>query len=137
LINLRIRALKSKQCSVKENDYVCPEVFLDAVSEKLASMAVLFLNVELLSEFYYQVTIILKLYWRQFPRELDNRLLHSLSSEEVNRLAKEDPKIRDHIELMERKSVLEYALQKIEDLKSLEASKEETVELVRKPRRFF
>jgi dynamin-like GTPase MGM1, mitochondrial len=68
---------------------------------------------------------------------LDNRLLHSLSTEEVNRLAKEDPKIRDHIELMERKSVLEYALQKIEDLKSLEASKEETVELVRKPRRFF
>lgn len=57
LINLRIRALRSKQCSVKENDYVCPEVFLDAVSEKLASMAVLFLNVELLSEFYYQVEL--------------------------------------------------------------------------------
>jgi dynamin-like GTPase MGM1, mitochondrial len=54
--------------------------------------------------------------------------------DEVNRLAKEDPKIRDHIELMERKSVLEYALQKIEDLKLLEASKEKTVEVVRKPR---
>jgi dynamin-like GTPase MGM1, mitochondrial len=57
--------------------------------------------------------------------------------DEVTRLAKEDPKIRDHIELMERKTVLEYALQKIEDLKLLEASKEETVELIRKPRRFF
>jgi dynamin-like GTPase MGM1, mitochondrial len=57
--------------------------------------------------------------------------------DEVTRLAKEDPKIRDHIELMERKTVLEYALQKIEDLKLLEASKEETVELKRKPRRFF
>jgi dynamin-like GTPase MGM1, mitochondrial len=63
--------------------------------------------------------------------------MHSLSAEEVNRLAKEDPKIRDHIELMERKSVLEYALQKIEDLKSLEASKEENVQSMRKPRRFF
>lgn len=57
--------------------------------------------------------------------------------DEVTRLAKEDPKIRDHIELMERKTVLEYALQKIEDLKLLEASKEEPVELTRKPRRFF
>jgi len=46
-----------------------------------------------------------------------------LSTDEVNRLAKEDPKIRDHIELMERKSVLEYALQKIEDLKLLESTK--------------
>jgi dynamin-like GTPase MGM1, mitochondrial len=47
--------LKSKQCAVKENNYVCPEVFLDAVADKLASMAVLFLQVELVSEFYYQV----------------------------------------------------------------------------------
>jgi len=63
--------------------------------------------------------------------------MHSLSPDEVTRLAKEDPKIRDHIELMERKSVLEYALQKIDDLKSLEASKVETNELIRKPRRLF
>ena len=63
--------------------------------------------------------------------------MHSLSAEEVTRLAKEDPKIRDHIELMERKSVLEYALQKIDDLKSLEASKVETSQLMRKPRRLF
>lgn len=30
-------------------------MFLDAVADKLASMAVLFLQVELVSEFYYQV----------------------------------------------------------------------------------
>ena len=63
--------------------------------------------------------------------------MHSLSVEEVTRLAKEDPKIRDHIELMERKGVLEYALQKIEDLKSLEANKVQTSEMIRKPRRLF
>lgn len=63
--------------------------------------------------------------------------MHSLSVEEVTRLAKEDPKIRDHIELMERKSVLEYALQKIDDLKSLEASKVEANQLMRKPRQLF
>jgi dynamin-like GTPase MGM1, mitochondrial len=64
-------------------------------------------------------------------------LIHSLSAEEVTRLAKEDPNIRDHIELMERKSVLEYALQKIEDLKSLEASKEQTSQSLQKSRRLF
>jgi len=64
--------------------------------------------------------------------------MHSLSPAEITRLAKEDPKIRDHIELMERKSILEYALQKIEDLRSLEASKKESSETLRKPRhRFF
>lgn len=63
--------------------------------------------------------------------------MHSLTPEEVKRLAKEDPKVCDHIELMERKSILEYALQKIEDLKALEARKEESAELLRKPRRLF
>lgn len=62
--------------------------------------------------------------------------MHSLSPDEVARLAKEDPKVRDHIELMERKNVLEYALQKIEDLKSLEAAKESGSAL-RSPRRLF
>jgi hypothetical protein len=60
-----------------------------------------------------------------------------LSADEVTRLAKEDPNVRDHIELMERKTVLEYALQKIEDLKLLEASKEQATEVIRKPRRLF
>jgi len=59
-----------------------------------------------------------------------------LSSDEVARLAKEDPKVRDHIELMERKNVLEYALQKIEDLKSLEATKGDAKD-IRAPRRLF
>jgi dynamin-like GTPase MGM1, mitochondrial len=63
--------------------------------------------------------------------------MHSLSPDDVARLAKEDPQIRDHIELMERKTILEYALQKIEDLKSLEASKEEATQSNRKPRRLF
>lgn len=52
---MRLYALKSKQCANKANKYYCPEVFLDVVAEKLTSTAVLFLNVELLSEFYYHV----------------------------------------------------------------------------------
>lgn len=55
LLKLRLLALKSKQCNTKANKYYCPEIFLDVVAEKLTSTAVLFLNVELLSEFYYHV----------------------------------------------------------------------------------
>ena len=52
---MRLKAIRSKQCAVKSNKYYCPEVFLDVVADKLTSTAVLFLNVELLSEFHYHV----------------------------------------------------------------------------------
>ena len=63
--------------------------------------------------------------------------MHSLTKDEITRLAKEDPHVRDHLELMERKSILEYALQKIDDLKSIEAAKTSRTEDMRKPHRFF
>jgi len=55
ILKMRLYALKSKQCATPANKYHCPEIFLDVVAEKLTSTAVLFLNVELLSEFYYNV----------------------------------------------------------------------------------
>lgn len=50
-------AVKSKQCSQKKNKYYCPEVFLDAVADKLTTTADLFLDAELLSKFYYSVSL--------------------------------------------------------------------------------
>lgn len=137
---MRLYALKSKQCTTKENKYYCPEIFLDVVAEKLTSTAVLFLNVELLSEFYYHVGPLfitlsysffprlsnISLQWRereQFPRELDNRLGRHLSAAQVEAFAKEDPKIRKHIDLQQRKQLLELALEKMESLMALEKSK--------------
>ena len=92
-----------------KNKYHCPEVFLDAVASKLAATAVLFLNVELLSEFYYN-----------FPRELDARLGRTLTEEEIERFAKEDPKIRRHLDVIRRKELLELVLEKMESLRQLE-----------------
>jgi len=109
IIKLRILAVKSKQCSSPKNKYHCPEIFLDAAATKLASTAVLFLNVELLSEFYYN-----------FPRELDLRLGRHLSREEVEKFAKEDPKIRRHLDVIRRKELLELVLEKMESLRQLE-----------------
>lgn len=109
IINMRLLAVKSKQCRTMKNKYYCPEVFLDAVATKLAATSVLFLNVELLSEFYYQ-----------FPRELDTRLGRHLSDDDVERFAKEDPKIRRHLEVIRRKELLELVLEKMESLRQLE-----------------
>lgn len=69
----------------------------------------LFLNVELLSEFYYN-----------FPRELDVRLGRGLTKDEVERFAKEDPRVRGHLEVIRRKELLELVLGKMEGLRELE-----------------
>ncbi|MCJ1476732.1 dynamin-like GTPase mgm1 [Lambiella insularis] len=109
ILDMRLRALKSRQCSSKTNKYYCPEIFLDVVADKLTSTAVLFLNVELLSEFYYN-----------FPRELDARLGRHLSDAEIERFAREDPKVRSHLDVIKRKELLELVLEKMESLRMLE-----------------
>ena len=95
--------LKNKCYTTSEKER-CPEVFLNAVSEKLTSTAVLFLNVELLSDFFYN-----------FPIELDRRL-GTLTDEQIEIFAKEDPKVAEHIELQKRKELLELALEKINSI---------------------
>jgi hypothetical protein len=107
-------AVKSKQCANPKNKYYCPEVFLNAAATKLASTAVLFLNVELLSEFYYN-----------FPRELDLRLGRHLTDSEVEAFAKEDTRIRRHLEVIRRKELLELVLEKMESLRQLESRERE------------
>jgi replication fork clamp-binding protein CrfC len=109
ILKMRMMAAKSKQCASQKNKYYCPEIFLDVVASKLTQTAVLFLNVELLSEFYYQ-----------FPRELDQRLGRHLSEAELLRFAREDPKIAKHLEVIRRKELLELVLEKMESLRALE-----------------
>lgn len=111
IIEMRLRAVKSKQCSQKANKYYCPEIFLDVVADKLTSTAVLFLNVELLSEFYYN-----------FPRELDSRLGRQLSPSEVEQFAREDPKVRSHLDIIKRQEMLQLVLEKMDSLKTLEST---------------
>jgi hypothetical protein len=65
VLKLRLMAVKSKQCATK-NKYHCPEVFLDAVADKLTTTADLFLDAELLSKFYYIVSSPIDPYLRQY-----------------------------------------------------------------------
>lgn len=109
ILQMRLMAIQSKQCAVKSAKYQCPEIFLDVVAEKLTATAVLFLNVELLAEFYYN-----------FPRELDARLGRRLSEADVERFASEDPKVKRHLDVIKRKEMLERVLEKLESLKMLD-----------------
>jgi hypothetical protein len=113
---MRLLAIKSKTCASSKNKYYCPEIFLDVVATKLTQTAVLFLNVELLSEFYYN-----------FPRELDMRLGRHLSQDEIERFAREDPKIKAHLEVIRRKELLELVLEKMESLRALEGREKRTM----------
>lgn len=115
---MRLSALKSRQCSQPpslsphhSSKYVCPEIFLDVVADKLTSTAVLFLNVELLSEFYYN-----------FPRELDSRLGRGLSKEEVEKFAREDARVARHLDVVRRKEMLELVLGKMEGLREIDST---------------
>ncbi|KAF2742046.1 hypothetical protein M011DRAFT_497748 [Sporormia fimetaria CBS 119925] len=110
VLKMRLLAVKSKQCANKKNKYHCPEVFLDAVADKLTTTADLFLDAELLSKFYYI-----------FPRELDARLGRGLSPAEMDRFAREDPKIRRHLDVVQRKELLEHVLKEMEGLRQIEA----------------
>ncbi|KAF2138785.1 uncharacterized protein K452DRAFT_233429 [Aplosporella prunicola CBS 121167] len=110
VLKMRLMAIKSKQCANKKNKYYCPEVFLDAVADKLTTTADLFLDAELLSKFYYV-----------FPRELEARLGRNLSQAEIERFAREDPKIRRHLDVVRRKDLLEHVLKEMESLRQLEA----------------
>ncbi|KAF1924161.1 uncharacterized protein M421DRAFT_103949 [Didymella exigua CBS 183.55] len=116
IIKLRILAVKSKQCASRKNKYHCPEVFLDAVADKLTTTADLFLDAELLSKFYYQL-----------PRELDARLGRGLSQDEIDRFAREDPKIKRHLDVVRRKDLLEHVLKEMEGLRQLEAREKRAV----------
>lgn len=106
---MRILAVNSRQCASKGNKSYCPEVFLDAAADKLTTTADLFLDSELLSKFY-----------SSFPGELDSKLGHGLSTADIERFAREDPKIRRHLDLVKRKELLEHVSKEINALQALE-----------------
>lgn len=114
ILKLRLAALKSKRCKAgPESEALCPEAFLNVVADKLAYTSTMFINIELLEHFFYQVRSALRvslsyfLIHGQFPREIDSRLLYDLERREIESFARENPSIRDHLDLQERKDKLE------------------------------
>lgn len=108
ILKMRIAAIQSRQCGTPGNKVYCPEVFLDAVAGKLTNTADLFLDAELLSKFYYQFPRVLE----KWGRELDEA--------SVERFAREDVKIKRHLDVVRRKEGLERVLREMDGLRMLE-----------------
>ena len=113
ILKLRLATLRSKRCKAGPNqDVLCPEAFLNVVAEKLAYTSAMFINIELLEHFFYQVrNHPSRRYpssdFLQFPTEIDSRLLYDLDRKEIVAFARENPKIRKHLDLQDRKDKLE------------------------------
>ncbi|TFK75159.1 hypothetical protein BDN72DRAFT_955170 [Pluteus cervinus] len=109
ILKLRLAALKSKRCKAGPgNDTLCPEAFLSVVADKLAYTSAMFINIELLEQFFYQ-----------FPREIDSRLLYDLDRKEIVAFARENPSVRRHLDLQERKDKLEEVMKQLNSLSTL------------------
>lgn len=66
-----------------EQSAFCPEAFLAVVADKLAYTSTMFINIELLEQFFYQVGSVALVVRRfeltkKFPREIDSRILYDL-----------------------------------------------------------
>ncbi|SPO24429.1 probable MGM1 - Mitochondrial GTPase related to dynamin [Ustilago trichophora] len=109
MLQARLSTLKSKRCrSGPNNKPFCPETFLNIVADKLTYTAVMFINIELLSEFFYQ-----------FPREIDAKLVYDLDKSELARFARENPTVKKHLDLQDRKEKLEMVMDRLGDLVKL------------------
>jgi hypothetical protein len=107
IISQRFNVIRSRQCANPNSKSICPEVFLSVVAEKLASTAVLFIYIELLNEFFFQL-----------PRQIDSKMYYSLEKGDIVAFCKENPVIAQHLSLQDRKSTLESVMIKLEELKS-------------------
>ncbi|KAJ2556034.1 mitochondrial dynamin GTPase Msp1 [Coemansia sp. RSA 1933] len=105
ILNMRKKALSSSACSSLDNKKFCPEIFLDVVSEKLAYNVVLFINYELLQDFFFQ-----------FPRELDSHLYYGKTLEQTREFASQNPRIGKHLQLLERRQKLELVMTRLQEL---------------------
>ena len=143
ILRLRLASLKSKRCKAgPESDLLCPEAFLNVVADKLAHTSSMFINIELLDQFFYQ-----------FPREIDSRLLYDLDRNEIVEFARENPEIRRHLDLQDRKDKLEEVrhldsfpvwilvwlirLQVMKQLNSLSILRSDAQPTARRPRGLF
>ncbi|KAF7316939.1 hypothetical protein HMN09_00428200 [Mycena chlorophos] len=109
ILRLRLAALRSKRCKAgPQSEVFCPEAFLNVVADKLAYTSAMFITIELLDQFFYQ-----------FPREIDSRLLYDLDRKEIVEFARENPVVRRHLDLQERKDKLEEVMKQLNSLSTL------------------
>ncbi|KAI9297897.1 hypothetical protein K502DRAFT_287278 [Neoconidiobolus thromboides FSU 785] len=102
-LKFRLAMTKSRTCRSSSNKIICPEIYLQMVGSKLTSTAVMFIQVELLNEVFFQ-----------FPREVDTHLLYyDLTKEQIQQFANQNPKVSRQLQLKDARASLELAASKL------------------------
>lgn len=109
ILNQRIRYIKKNGSKFEEAKSKCPEVYLEVVADQLARMSAMFIHCELLYDVYYH-----------FPREITKALHLSLTDEEKAKIVKSNPKVKEHLELQDKRERLEYVKLQLEELRRVQ-----------------
>ncbi|KAG0142500.1 hypothetical protein CROQUDRAFT_662450 [Cronartium quercuum f. sp. fusiforme G11] len=116
ILRLRYTALKSRRCkSGPASQPFCPEVFLNVLADRLSGTATDFINIDLLSRFFSAL-----------PHELNSRLIKPLEGSEALEFARENPEIRRHLELQDRKEKLEKVMRELVALAYMQQDNDES-----------
>ncbi|PVU90919.1 hypothetical protein BB561_004649 [Smittium simulii] len=107
-LRFRKQIISSAKCSDPQNKKACAETFLVMLSHKLAYSAVLFINYELLQNFFFEV-----------PRNIDAKMYsmyRNRTGKASRKFADQNPKVRSHLALLERRDVLEEVMVKLSEI---------------------
>ncbi|KAI8579407.1 hypothetical protein K450DRAFT_241995 [Umbelopsis ramanniana AG] len=105
LLKIRLAVLKSRRCRSLENKSQCQEAFLSAVTEKVTYTASMFLQVELLNEFFFE-----------FSREVDDRLVYGMDQQQIAKFARENPHIMAQLDAQDKRRQLEEVVAGLNEL---------------------
>jgi hypothetical protein len=105
-LGLRLSAVKSRACRTEKGRDCCPEVYLHMLGDKLSGTAAMFVDVEMLSEFYGDVV-----------REVEGVLYYGVRGDEVRKFARENERVGKWLDGIERVGVLKDVLQKLDEIR--------------------
>jgi len=105
LLKMRLTVLKSRRCRSLDNKSQCQEAFLSAVTDKVTYTASMFLQVELLNEFFFE-----------FSREIDDRLVYGMNQKQIAQFARENPHIMAQLDAQDRRRQLEESVVGLNEL---------------------
>ncbi|EGG03542.1 uncharacterized protein MELLADRAFT_44541 [Melampsora larici-populina 98AG31] len=113
ILKLRMNSIKSRRCKLGPTSQpFCPEIFLNLLADRLSNTSTDFIKIDLLSRFFSTV-----------PHEINSRLVKGLEGDQAIEFARENPEVKRHLELQDRKEKLEKVMR---ELMTLSYMKEES-----------
>lgn len=117
ILRLRNQIIKSRRCKLGPNSQsICPEIFLNVLADRLSKTSTDFIKIDLLSRFFSTV-----------PHEINSRLVKALEGDLAVEFARENPEVKRHLELQDRKEKLERVMRELVTLTYMKEENENGV----------